>query len=151
MISSKGCFGGAPGLFTPCCGAGVIYHIFMPEREDTWHVILRSSFCNTGWYRDWLQWAGGDGRVYAVSIGLLCAIAVHLGGTPGGGGVVVRTLIVLHSFVDEGKYTLGALKGHAGVGHLTRWRRCCRVCDPEGGGTGCSKEAGKMGKEHCFV
>ena len=103
MIPSKGCVGGAPGLFTLCCGAGVIDHIFMPAREDTCHVILRSSFCNTGRYRDWLQLAGGDIRVVAVSIGLLCAIAVHLGGTPGGGGVVVRTLIVLHSFVDEGR------------------------------------------------
>ena len=99
MLPSRGGVGGAPGHVPPCGGAGGVGDTQMPEREDTWHAILRSSLCNTGRYGDGLHRAGGDGGVAAVPpvVGHHRAIAVHHGGTPGGGGGGVGTLIVLHA------------------------------------------------------
>lgn len=43
------------------------------------------------------------------------AIGVQLGGAPGGGGVLVGALVILHTIIGEGKDTGGAIQGAAGV------------------------------------
>ena len=43
------------------------------------------------------------------------AIGVQLGGAPGGGGVLVGALVILHTIIGEGEHTGGAIQGAAGV------------------------------------
>ena len=85
----------------------------LPEWEDTG----RARDSSAGRLGQVLHRAGGGLGVGAVApvVDNHRAIGVQLGGAPGGGGVLVGALVILHTIIGEGEHTGGALQGAAGV------------------------------------
>ena len=86
----------------------------LPEWEDTG----RARDSSAGWLGQILNRAGRGLGVGAVApvVDDDCAIGIQLGGAPGGGGVLVGALVILHTIIGEGEHTGGAIQGAAGVG-----------------------------------
>ena len=85
----------------------------LPEWKDTG----RARDSGAGRLGQVLHWAGGGLGVGAVApvVDDDRAIGVQLGGAPGGGGVLVGALVILHTIIGEGEHTGGAIQGAAGV------------------------------------
>ena len=85
----------------------------LPEWEDAG----RARDSSAGWLGQILHRAGRGLGVSAVApvVDDDCAIGIQLGGTPGGGGVLVSALVILNTVIGEWEDTGGALQGAAGV------------------------------------
>ena len=104
----------------------------LPEREDAGGARDSSA----GWLGQILHRAGRGLGVGAVTpvVDDDCAIGIQLGGTPGGGGVLVSALVILHTVIGEGEHTGSALQGAAGVGNPLAELEASRAWKLEGVG-----------------
>ena len=119
MFTSSSDLSGAPGLVVinprdpGHIGALVVDNTQVPEGEHTGVPSDGSA----GGLGQVLNWAGGGLGVGAVApvVDNHRAIGIQLGGAPGGGGVLVGALVILHTIIGEGEHTCGAIQGAAGV------------------------------------